>query len=183
MKTCIHLKIKAKKYLLRLSPHQLEPTGTGEEEAGWRRLDAGMGCGDRCGFGLQCGLGGERWCRVALPNSFSLSLTPGLLIYFGYGMWNSTLEISAREEALHQSTYQRYDVDVDPFSVDDGFSYATEGESYPDWGPPEDKGFSYQQMAGAKESHRTSSRSKSKGRHKPSSEALIANDELDYSPE
>jgi len=81
------------------------------------------------------------------------------------------------------STYQRYDVDVDPFSVDDGFSYATEGESYPDWGPPEDKGFSYQQMAGAKESHRTSSRSKSKGRHKPSSEALIANDELDYSPE
>uniref|UniRef100_G1NCR8 Solute carrier family 7 member 14 n=1 Tax=Meleagris gallopavo TaxID=9103 RepID=G1NCR8_MELGA len=107
----------------------------------------------------------------------------GLLIYFGYGMWNSTLEISAREEALHQSTYQRYDVDVDPFSVDDGFSYATEGESYPDWGPPEDKGFSYQQMAGAKESHRTSSRSKSKGRHKPSSEALIANDELDYSPE
>ncbi|KAM7107875.1 solute carrier family 7 member 14 isoform X1 [Mycteria americana] len=107
----------------------------------------------------------------------------GLLIYFGYGMWNSTLEISAREEALHQSTYQRYDVDVDPFSVDDGFSYATEGEGYPGWGPSEDKGFSYQQMAGAKESHRTSGRSKSKGRHKPPSEALIANDELDYSPE
>ncbi|NXC06959.1 S7A14 protein, partial [Orthonyx spaldingii] len=107
----------------------------------------------------------------------------GLLIYFGYGMWNSTLEISAREEALHQSTYQRYDMDVDPFSVDDGFSFAPEGESYPAWGPSEDKGFSYQQMAGAKESHRTSSRSKSKGRHKPPSEALIANDELDYSPE
>uniref|UniRef100_A0A2K5V354 Solute carrier family 7 member 14 n=1 Tax=Macaca fascicularis TaxID=9541 RepID=A0A2K5V354_MACFA len=52
----------------------------------------------------------------------------GLLIYFGYGIWNSTLEISAREEALHQSTYQRYDVD-DPFSVEEGFSYATEGES------------------------------------------------------
>uniref|UniRef100_A0A8I5NHI3 Solute carrier family 7 member 14 n=1 Tax=Papio anubis TaxID=9555 RepID=A0A8I5NHI3_PAPAN len=49
----------------------------------------------------------------------------GLLIYFGYGIWNSTLEISAREEALHQSTYQRYDVD-DPFSVEEGFSYATE---------------------------------------------------------
>ncbi|XP_072724674.1 solute carrier family 7 member 14 [Ciconia boyciana] len=107
----------------------------------------------------------------------------GLLIYFGYGMWNSTLEISAREEALHQSTYQRYDVDVDPFSVDDGFSYATEAEGYPGWGPSEDKGFSYQQMAGAKESHRTSGRSKSKGRHKPPLEALIANDELDYSPE
>ncbi|XP_037263452.1 probable cationic amino acid transporter [Falco biarmicus] len=107
----------------------------------------------------------------------------GLLIYFGYGMWNSTLEISAREEALHQSTYQRYDVDVDPFSVDDSFSYATEGEGYPGWDPSEDKALSYQQMAGAKESHRTSSRSKSKGRHKPPSEALIANDELDYSPE
>ncbi|NWX81736.1 S7A14 protein, partial [Nothoprocta pentlandii] len=107
----------------------------------------------------------------------------GLLIYFGYGMWNSTLEISAREEALHQSTYQRYDVDVDPFSVDDGFSYANESENYQDWGPSEDKGFSYQQMAGAKESHRTSSKSKSKGKHKQNSEALIANDELDYSPE
>ncbi|NXM84057.1 S7A14 protein, partial [Oenanthe oenanthe] len=107
----------------------------------------------------------------------------GLLIYFGYGMWNSTLEISAREEALHQSTYQRYDVDVDPFSVDDGFSFAPEGESYPAWGPSEDKSFSYQQMAGAKESHRTSGRSKSKGRHKPPEDALIANDELDYSPE
>ncbi|NWI45372.1 S7A14 protein, partial [Picathartes gymnocephalus] len=107
----------------------------------------------------------------------------GLLIYFGYGMWNSTLEISAREEALHQSTYQRYDVDVDPFSVDDGFSFTPEGESYPAWGSSEDKSFSYQQMAGAKESHRTSSRSKSKGRHKPPSDALIANDELDYSPE
>uniref|UniRef100_A0A8C7E9A5 Solute carrier family 7 member 14 n=1 Tax=Nothoprocta perdicaria TaxID=30464 RepID=A0A8C7E9A5_NOTPE len=107
----------------------------------------------------------------------------GLLIYFGYGMWNSTLEISAREEALHQSTYQRYDVDVDPFSVDDGFSYANESENYQDWGPSEDKGFSYQQMTGAKESHRTSSKSKSKGKHKQNSEALIANDELDYSPE
>uniref|UniRef100_A0A8B9Q9W3 Solute carrier family 7 member 14 n=1 Tax=Apteryx owenii TaxID=8824 RepID=A0A8B9Q9W3_APTOW len=107
----------------------------------------------------------------------------GLLIYFGYGMWNSTLEISAREEALHQSTYQRYDVDVDPFSVDDGFSYANESENYQDWGPSEDKGFSYQQMAGAKESHRTSSKPKSKGKHKQNSEALIANDELDYSPE
>lgn len=115
--------------------------------------------------------------------TLSLLPTPGLLIYFGYGMWNSTLEISAREEALHQSTYQRYDVDVDPFSVDDGFSFAPEGENYPAWGPSEDKSFSYQQMADTKDSHRTSSRPKSKGRHKPPSDALIANDELDYSPE
>ncbi|XP_011804384.1 PREDICTED: probable cationic amino acid transporter [Colobus angolensis palliatus] len=107
----------------------------------------------------------------------------GLLIYFGYGIWNSTLEISAREEALHQSTYQRYDVD-DPFSVEEGFSYATEGESQEDWGgPTEDKGFYYQQMSDAKANARTNSKAKSKSKHKQNSEALIANDELDYSPE
>ncbi|XP_053164419.1 probable cationic amino acid transporter isoform X2 [Hemicordylus capensis] len=106
----------------------------------------------------------------------------GLLIYFGYGIWNSTLEITAREEALHQSTYQRYDVDVDPFSVEDGFAYA-ESDNYQDWDPADDKGFSYQQMSGAKESSRTSSKSKSKGKHKQNSDALISNDELDDSPE
>ncbi|XP_035937684.1 solute carrier family 7 member 14 isoform X2 [Halichoerus grypus] len=107
----------------------------------------------------------------------------GMLIYFGYGIWNSTLEISAREEALHQSTYQRYDVD-DPFSVEEGFSYATEGESQENWGgPTEDKGFYYQQMSDAKANTRTSSKAKSKSKHKQNSEALIANDELDYSPE
>ncbi|KAL2804672.1 putative cationic amino acid transporter [Daubentonia madagascariensis] len=107
----------------------------------------------------------------------------GMLIYFGYGIWNSTLEISAREEALHQSTYQRYDVD-DPFSVEEGFSYATEGESQENWGgPAEDKGFYYQQMSDVKANSRTSSKAKSKSKHKQNSEALIANDELDYSPE
>lgn len=107
----------------------------------------------------------------------------GVLIYFGYGIWNSTLEISAREEALHQSTYQRYDVD-DPFSVEEGFSYATEGESQENWGgPAEDKGFYYQQMSDSKANNRTSSKAKSKSKHKQNSEALIANDELDYSPE
>ncbi|XP_052500184.1 probable cationic amino acid transporter [Budorcas taxicolor] len=107
----------------------------------------------------------------------------GMLIYFGYGIWNSTLEISAREEALHQSTYQRYDVD-DPFSVEEGFSYATEGESQENWGgPAEDKGFYYQQMSDTQSNTRTSSKAKSKSKHKQNSEALIANDELDYSPE
>lgn len=37
----------------------------------------------------------------------------GVLIYFGYGMWNSTLEITARENEVHASTYQRYDQGVD----------------------------------------------------------------------
>ena len=109
--------------------------------------------------------------------------TAGMPIYFGYGIWNSTLEISAREEALHQSMYQRYDVD-DPFSVEEGFSYATEGESQENWGgPAEDKGFYYQQMSDAQANTRTSSKAKSKSKHKQNSEALIANDELDYSPE
>lgn len=37
----------------------------------------------------------------------------GVLIYFGYGMWHSTLEITARENEVHASTYQRYDQGVD----------------------------------------------------------------------
>lgn len=123
--------------------------------------------------------------RGPRATAYSCVFSPltGLLIYFGYGIWNSTLEISAREQALHQSMYQRYDVD-DPFSVEEGFSYATEGESQEDWGgPAEDKGFYYQQMSEAKTNTRTSSKAKSKSKHKQNSEALIANDELDYSPE
>lgn len=37
----------------------------------------------------------------------------GVLIYLGYGMWNSALEIAALEEEIHASTYQRYDLGVD----------------------------------------------------------------------
>ncbi|MEE6525101.1 hypothetical protein FKM82_024914 [Ascaphus truei] len=96
-------------------------------------------------------------------------------------MWNSTLEISAREEVLHQSTYQRYDVD-DTFSVDGGFSHAPEEEDLPDLGSSEPKGY-YQQAPEGKDSNRPTSRSKSKGKHKQDSHGLIANDELDCSPE
>ncbi|XP_073434974.1 solute carrier family 7 member 14 isoform X2 [Dendrobates tinctorius] len=103
----------------------------------------------------------------------------GLLIYFGYGMWNSTLEISAREEVLHQSTYQRYDVD-DTFSVDDGLSYPPEEEKSQDWGTADTKGYYYQQSGEAQDSNRTNSRSKTKGKHKQDFDALIANEELDY---
>lgn len=42
-----------------------------------------------------------------------LCVSSGVLIYFGYGMWNSTLEITARENEVHASTYQRYDQGVD----------------------------------------------------------------------
>ncbi|KAK7904455.1 hypothetical protein WMY93_017062 [Mugilogobius chulae] len=44
---------------------------------------------------------------------FSIWCLVGILIYFGYGMWNSTLEIRARENEAHASTYQRYDQGVD----------------------------------------------------------------------
>ncbi|XP_073482294.1 solute carrier family 7 member 14 [Aquarana catesbeiana] len=106
----------------------------------------------------------------------------GLLIYFGYGMWNSTLEISAREEVLHQSTYQRYDVD-DTFSVDDGYSYAPEEDKSQDWGNAETKGYYYQQAADAQDSNRTNTKSKTKGKHKQDFDILIANEELDYPEE
>lgn len=69
---------------------------------------------------------------------------------FWCGIWNSTLEISAREEALHQGTYQRYGDGPDPFSVEEGFSYATEARARRNWGgPARDKSFYYQQMSDA----------------------------------
>lgn len=112
-----------------------------------------------------------------------------MLIYFGYGIWNSTLEICAREEIFQQSTYQRYDGDVDDsFTADDGFGYPEEGGGqHQDWGAPEDRGYHYQQQQAMPDSvdNRTShsSKPKSKGKSSRNSEALIASDELDYSPE
>ncbi|KAF3845201.1 hypothetical protein F7725_008364 [Dissostichus mawsoni] len=47
---------------------------------------------------------------------FSIWCLVGVLIYFGYGMWNSKLEKTARENEVHASTYQRYD-----HGVDEGF--------------------------------------------------------------
>ena len=62
-------------------------------------------------------------------------VSPGALIYFGYGMWNSTLEISARQQEVHASTYQRYDQ-----GVDEGFT-GFDDDFYPPtnnaWGAPE----------------------------------------------
>ncbi|XP_029596321.1 probable cationic amino acid transporter [Salmo trutta] len=54
----------------------------------------------------------------------------GILIYFGYGMWNSTLEIRSREQEVHASTYQRYD--GHHAGVDDGFSgFSVDDDLYP----------------------------------------------------
>lgn len=59
-----------------------------------------------------------------------------MLIYFGYGMWNSTLEITARENEVHASTYQRYDQGVDEgfCGFDDDFYPPTSN----DWGAAEE---------------------------------------------
>uniref|UniRef100_A0A3B5KJD6 Solute carrier family 7 member 14a n=1 Tax=Xiphophorus couchianus TaxID=32473 RepID=A0A3B5KJD6_9TELE len=65
---------------------------------------------------------------------FSIWCLVGVLIYFGYGMWNSTLEITARENEVHASTYQRYDQ-----GVDEGFC-GFDDDFYPPstdaWGAP-----------------------------------------------
>ena len=88
------------------------------------------------------------------------------------------------ELVTREPLYSKYWEELDPFSVEEGFSYATEGESQENWGgPAEDKGFYYQQMSDTQPNTRTSSKAKSKSKHKQNSEALIANDELDYSPE
>ncbi|KAK1168624.1 putative cationic amino acid transporter [Acipenser oxyrinchus oxyrinchus] len=132
---------------------------------------------------LMLKLSGITWIR------FAVWCFIGMLIYFGYGIWNSTLEICAREEIFQQSTYQRYDGDVDDsFTVDDGFGYPEEGGGqHQDWGAPEERGYHYQQQQAMPDSvdNRTShsSKPKSKGKSSRNSEALIASDELDYSPE
>lgn len=68
------------------------------------------------------------------------------MIYFGYGMWNSSLELSAREEEAHASSYQRYDAGVDDsFTVGDDI-HAQEDEDggrYQGWAA-EEKGYQNQ---------------------------------------
>ncbi|XP_064188690.1 probable cationic amino acid transporter [Anguilla rostrata] len=117
----------------------------------------------------------------------------GLLIYFGYGMWNSTLEITAKEEEAHASTYQRYDAGVDDsFAMDEDLYPQDDGSQYQGWNAPEERGcqyqYQYQQPPAPDEldDNRTSSqgkRTKSKGKTKKGFEALVADDEMDYSPE
>ncbi|XP_076868294.1 putative cationic amino acid transporter [Brachyhypopomus gauderio] len=79
------------------------------------------------------------WVRFAVWCSL------GLMIYFGYGMWNSSLELSAREEEAHASTYQRYDAEVDDsFAIDEQPQPEEEGreEGYHGWAA-EQRGYQY----------------------------------------
>ncbi|XP_056439947.1 probable cationic amino acid transporter [Gadus chalcogrammus] len=70
----------------------------------------------------------------------------GLLIYGCYGVWNSTLELNAREEQAGASTYQRYDDHLDD-TFATGDDPAAEGP-YQGWAAPEERGHQYQQQGG-----------------------------------
>ncbi|KAM6977251.1 putative cationic amino acid transporter [Aplochiton taeniatus] len=80
------------------------------------------------------------WARFAVWCSI------GVLIYGCYGIWHSSLEISAQEEQAHASTYQRYDDHLDDtFMPDDDLHSHTE-KPYQGWSAPEERGYHYQQQ-------------------------------------
>ncbi|KAI7792622.1 probable cationic amino acid transporter [Triplophysa rosa] len=106
----------------------------------------------------------------------------GVLIYFSYGMWNSSLELSAREEAAHASSYQRYDTEVDDsFNVDDDLHPQEDEQEgqYQGWAA-EEMDCQYQNQYQYHEQRSSSDNSRSKGRTNRGFEEL-ANEE--YSPE
>lgn len=72
-------------------------------------------------------------------------LSAGLLIYGCYGVWHSTLELEAREQQAHASSYQRYDDHLDDtFSPGDSFYPQEQDEGpYQGWSSPKEKGFDY----------------------------------------
>uniref|UniRef100_A0A668A050 Solute carrier family 7 member 14b n=1 Tax=Myripristis murdjan TaxID=586833 RepID=A0A668A050_9TELE len=73
---------------------------------------------------------------------FTIWCLIGLLIYGGYGVWHSTLELNAREQQAHASSYQRYDDHLDDsFAADDD----QEEKPYQGWSAPEERGHHYQQ--------------------------------------
>ncbi|XP_035509601.1 probable cationic amino acid transporter [Morone saxatilis] len=71
----------------------------------------------------------------------------GLLIYSCYGVWHSTLELNAREQQAHASSYQRYDDHLDDtFSPDDDLYPKDQDERpYQGWSAPEERGYDHQQ--------------------------------------
>ncbi|KAL4631079.1 putative cationic amino acid transporter [Arapaima gigas] len=74
---------------------------------------------------------------------FALWCFVGLLTYFGYGMWNSSLELQARQEEASASSYHRYNADVDDsFAVDDSSLYPQDdGTQYQGWGTSDERGY------------------------------------------
>ncbi|XP_031141047.2 probable cationic amino acid transporter [Sander lucioperca] len=79
---------------------------------------------------------------------FTIWCFVGLLIYGCYGVWHSTLELNAREQQAHASSYQRYDdhLDDDTFSPDDnGYPEEQEEKPYQGWSAPEERGYNHQE--------------------------------------
>lgn len=62
-------------------------------------------------------------------------------------MWHSTLELNAREQQAHASSYQRYDDHLDDtFSPgDDLYPQEQDERPYQGWSAPEERGYHYQQ--------------------------------------
>ncbi|XP_074549706.1 putative cationic amino acid transporter [Halichoeres trimaculatus] len=79
---------------------------------------------------------------------FTLWCFIGLLIYGCYGVWHSTLELNAREQQAHASSYQRYDDHLDDtFSPDDDlYPQDTDEKPYQGWAAPEERGHPYLQQ-------------------------------------
>ncbi|XP_008277308.1 probable cationic amino acid transporter [Stegastes partitus] len=79
---------------------------------------------------------------------FTIWCLIGLLIYGCYGVWHSTLELNAREQQAHASSYQRYDDHLDDtFSPDDDLYPQEQDERpYQGWSAPEERGHHYQQQ-------------------------------------
>ncbi|KAG7524424.1 putative cationic amino acid transporter [Solea senegalensis] len=77
---------------------------------------------------------------------FTIWCLIGLLIYGCYGVWHSALELSAREQQAHASSYQRYDDHLDDtFSPDDDLYPQEQDEApYQGWSAPEERGYHYQ---------------------------------------
>uniref|UniRef100_A0A3Q1EAU7 Solute carrier family 7 member 14b n=1 Tax=Acanthochromis polyacanthus TaxID=80966 RepID=A0A3Q1EAU7_9TELE len=77
---------------------------------------------------------------------FTIWCLIGLLIYGCYGVWHSTLELDAREQQAHASSYQRYDDHLDDtFSPDDDLYPQEQDETpYQGWSAPEERGHHYQ---------------------------------------
>lgn len=62
------------------------------------------------------------------------------MIYACYGVWHSTLELNAREQQAHASSYQRYDDHLDDDDEGGG------GERpYQGWSAPEERGHQQKQ--------------------------------------
>ncbi|XP_037550106.1 probable cationic amino acid transporter [Nematolebias whitei] len=77
---------------------------------------------------------------------FTIWCLIGLLIYVCYGVWHSTLELSAREQQAHASSYRRYDDNLDDtFSPEDDLEPKEQDDGpYQGWSAPEERGYRHQ---------------------------------------